>query len=370
MSHQKKSERGRFVFADPASQALFASIRQIAPSSAPVLITGETGTGKEVVARTIHDASRRAAHPFVAVNCSALPETLVESELFGHERGAFTGAVGAKAGWFEHAHGGTLFLDEIGDLPLAIQVKLLRVLQEGEVVRVGARRPISVDVRVIAATNASLDCAMTERRFREDLYYRLQVAPLALIPLRQRRGDILPLARTFLEMHRDRSESADPSVPPMALEEGAARRLLEHNWPGNVRELENVMRYALLVAKGNTIGEGDLRLPRMRATAPVAAPASPSGHAPAELLDLALAAWFERNGPHLHQELEQAIFRAAYRFCRGNQLKTARLLGISRNVVRARLIEAGELPTPGRAACQPAWLGHDGAWQVDVASAF
>lgn len=369
MLHPRKAAQGRFVFEDPASQALLSSIRQIAPSSAPVLITGETGTGKEVVARAVHDASRCAAHPFVAVNCSALPATLIESELFGHERGAFTGAVAAQPGWFEHAHGGTLFLDEIGDLPLAIQVKLLRVLQEGEVVRVGARRPISVDVRVIAATNASLEVAMTERRFREDLYYRLQVAPLALVPLRDRRGDILPLAHRFLEMHREETGLASSSAP-MILEEGAARRLLEHEWPGNVRELENVMRYALLVAKERTIAERDLRLPRMRATVPPPASSPSAAEAPAELLERALSAWFERGGPHLHRDLEQAIFRAAYRHCHGNQLKTARLLDISRNIVRARLLEAGELRAPLRAPCEPAWLGHDGAWQVDAASAF
>src|SRR5262245_39272395 len=192
------------VFEDPKSKALLQHLRRVAPSNASIVIAGETGTGKELVARYVHDESERNTGPFVAVNCAAFSESLVESELFGHERGAYTGAVSAKAGWFEAAHGGTLFLDEIGDLPLAMQVKLLRVLQEREVVRVGSRQPIPIDVRLIAATNINLEEAVAAGHFRTDLYYRINVATLRLLPLRERPGDILPLAEHFLRTYRNR----------------------------------------------------------------------------------------------------------------------------------------------------------------------
>jgi len=354
-----------YVFEDAASRALFRSIEQLAPSDATVLITGETGTGKEIVAREVHRLSRRSSSRFVAVNCNALAESLVEAELFGHERGAFTGATTAKAGWFEAAHGGTLFLDEIGDLPPAVQVKLLRVLQEGEVVRVGARHPVPVDVRVIAATHAHLEEAIKLGRFREDLYYRLHVAPLVLIPLRDRQHDIVPLARSFIERFRD-DETAN-----VVLTESARRRLLEHAWPGNVRELENVIRYALLVCQGTTIDVHDLRISshargRLPARSPLAglpaglrAAGHPDGAAPASdgtfLLENALAALFEENLPALQQQIDQAVFRAAFRYCHGNQVQTARLLGVTRNVVRARLIEAGELAGRARFARVTPW---------------
>ena len=197
------------VFEDERSRALLRRLEQVAPSHATVLVIGETGTGKEIVARHIHELSPRARGPFVAVNCGAFSETLVESELFGHEKGAFTGAVGTKPGWFEAADGGTLFLDEIGDLPAAVQVKLLRVLQEREVVRVGSRQPIPIDVRLVAATNVKLEQAVAEGRFREDLYYRLRVAVLELPSLRERPGDILPLAGFFLQQYRHRLQIAE-----------------------------------------------------------------------------------------------------------------------------------------------------------------
>ena len=190
------------VFEDPRSRAVLSRIEQVAPSEATILLTGETGTGKEIVARQIHDLSRRARGPFIAINCGAFSENLVESELFGHQRGAFTGALESKAGWFEAASGGTLFLDEVGDLPLSLQVKLLRVLQEGEVVRLGSRQAIPVDVRLIAATNVDLQEAMAAGHFREDLFYRLNVVALSLPPLRERPGDIEPLARYFVELYR------------------------------------------------------------------------------------------------------------------------------------------------------------------------
>jgi sigma-54-specific transcriptional regulator len=325
------------VFEDVRSRAMLERIRQVAPSEATVLVIGETGTGKEIVARHIHELSPRAGQPFVAINCGAFPESLVESELFGHERGAFTGATMAKAGWFEAAQGGTLFLDEIGDLPQSVQVKLLRVLQEREVVRLGSRQPIPIDVRLIAATNVNLDQAVAAGRFREDLFYRLGVAILSLPPLRERTGDILPLAAYFLRLYGQRLSGA-----PEALSPAAEARLLAHGWPGNIRELENVIHSALLVARGPAVQADDLPLRDLPPRA--AAAAAPD---PLEALRTAMVALFERNLPDLHGRVEETLFRAAYRYCHRNQLQTARLLGISRNVVRARLLELGELPAAG-----------------------
>src|SRR5262245_21639150 len=241
------------VFEDPRSRALLQRIEQVAPSQAAVLITGETGTGKEIVARHLHELSRRAQRPFVAVNCGAFSESLAEAELFGHERGAFTGAQVAKPGWFETANGGTLFLDEIGDLSLPLQVKLLRVLQEGEVVRLGSRQSVPIDVRLITATNVDLRQALAAGHFREDLFYRLNVTTLELPPLRQRPGDILPLAAHFLEVYQRRLGMEQAAFSP-----GARARLLEHAWPGNIRELENAIHHALLVCKQGEIGADDL----------------------------------------------------------------------------------------------------------------
>jgi sigma-54-specific transcriptional regulator len=322
------------VFEDVRSRAMLERIRQVAPSEATVLVIGETGTGKEIVARHIHELSPRAGQPFVAVNCGAFPESLVESELFGHERGAFTGAVVAKAGWFEAAQGGTLFLDEIGDLPQSVQVKLLRVLQEREVVRLGSRQPVPIDVRLIAATNVNLDQAVAAGRFREDLFYRLGVAILSLPALRERPGDILPLASYFLRLYGQRLSGAPASLSP-----AAEARLLAHGWPGNIRELENVIHSALLVARGPSVQADDLPLRDL----PGRVAATPD---PLEALRAAMVGLFERNLPDLHRRVEETLFRAAYRYCHRNQLQTARLLGVSRNVVRARLLELGELPAP------------------------
>ncbi|MFA6068718.1 MAG: sigma 54-interacting transcriptional regulator, partial [Janthinobacterium sp.] len=211
---------------------------------ATVLITGETGTGKELIARHVHGLSGRAEQTFVAINCGAFSETLVESELFGYEKGAFTGAQQGKPGWFETASGGTLFLDEIGDLPLAMQVKLLRVRQEREVVRLGARRAIPIDERLIAATNVDLAEAVRAGRFREDLYYRLQVIGLPLRPLRERPGDIMPLTRHFMAIYAQRLHLGEVELGP-----DAQQALLAYPWPGNIRELENVIHRALLVCR-------------------------------------------------------------------------------------------------------------------------
>jgi len=224
------------VFDDPRSRALLQRIRRIAPSDATALIVGETGTGKEIVARHLHELSPRRARPFVAVNCGALSETLVESELFGHERGAFTGAVAAKQGWFETAQGGTLFLDEIGDLPAVTQVKLLRVLQEREVVRVGARAPIPIDVRLIAATNVDLQEAVRAGKFREDLYYRLNVVSIAIPSLAERRDDIPLLANHFVGELGRRYAKATRAFAPEAM-----ALLVAAPWKGNVRQLQNAV---------------------------------------------------------------------------------------------------------------------------------
>ena len=330
------------VFEDPASRALLERVQRIAPSEATALIIGETGTGKELIARHIHELSDRRSGPFVAFNCAAISESMMESELFGHERGAFTGAVTAKAGWFETAQGGSLFLDEIGDLPLALQAKLLRVIQQREVVRVGSRQTTTVDVRLIAATNVNLEEAVTAGRFRADLYYRLHVATVLLPPLRERPGDILPLVHHFLKVYGTRLGYASAGLAPEA-----AQQLLEYPWPGNIRELENTIHHALLVCPGHIVRPEDLRLPAPRSKALIPkgehTPLSPLG------LDEALNQLFNAQNndhePPLYHEIEKTVMRAAFEYCERNQLRTARLLGISRNIVRDRLLRYGLLPS-------------------------
>ncbi|MNJ28632.1 Nif-specific regulatory protein [compost metagenome] len=324
------------VFEDPKSQALLAHLQQVAPSEASVLIIGETGTGKELVARHIHNLSGRRDKPFVAVNCGAFSESLVEAELFGHEKGAFTGALGAKAGWFEEANGGTLFLDEIGDLPMAIQVKLLRVLQEREVVRLGSRKSIPIDVRVLAATNVQLEKAINAGHFREDLYYRLDVVSLELVPLRERPGDILPLVRHFIQAYSQRL-----GYGAVSLSSEAEARLRSYGWPGNIRELENVIHHTLLICRDGVIRQQDLRLSNLRIER-----ADDNGDCDdsAEgLLERAFQKLFEQAPGALHEKVDDALLRAAYRFSHYNQVHTANLLGLSRNITRSRLIKIGEL---------------------------
>ena len=331
------------VFEDPLSRALLARIERIAPSDAPVLITGETATGKELVARQVHALSFRADRPFVAVNAGAFAESLAESELFGHEKGAFTGAHGAKPGWFEAADGGTLFLDEIGDLPMPLQVKLLRVLQEREVTRVGSRTAIPIDVRLIAATNVDLRAAIAAGQFREDLLYRLKVSSLSLPPLRDRPGDIPALAQHFLERYARKLGRNGIVI-------GAAARqcLLEHRWPGNIRELENAIHHALLVCPGSELEPSDLQLEHSASRAPSTSHSAASVAGELAKLEQALISLLKLDTPNLHQRVEQTLLAATYRHCEHNQLETARRLGLSRNVVRARLIEHGELQGPLR----------------------
>jgi DNA-binding NtrC family response regulator len=325
------------VFEDPKSQALLAHIEQVAPSDASVLIIGETGTGKELVARHVHNLSSRRHQPFVAVNCGAFSESLVEAELFGHEKGAFTGALTAKAGWFEEANGGTLFLDEIGDLPLAIQVKLLRVLQEREVVRLGSRKSTPINVRVLAATNVQLERAINAGHFREDLFYRLNVVNLELSTLRERPGDIMPLTRHFIEVYSQRL-----GCGPIQISSEAEHKLRTYSWPGNIRELENVIHHTLLICRNGVIQANDLRLSNLRLerqeeSTPIVDDSTDA------LLARAFQKLFEEQAGALHEKVEDALLRAAYRFSHYNQVHTAQLLGLSRNVIRARLIKIGEL---------------------------
>ncbi|WP_213880316.1 sigma-54 dependent transcriptional regulator [Pseudomonas sp. dw_358] len=324
------------VFEDPKSKALLAHLQRVAPSEASVLIIGETGTGKELIARHIHNLSGRRNKPFLAVNCGAFSESLVEAELFGHEKGAFTGALNAKAGWFEEANGGTLFLDEIGDLPMAIQVKLLRVLQEREVVRLGSRKSIPIDVRVLAATNVQLERAINAGHFREDLYYRLDVVSLELNPLRERPGDILPLTRHFISTYSQRLGYGEIALSP-----DAERKLRGYSWPGNIRELENVIHHTLLICRDGLIRAEDLRLSNMRIERPDEG--SGTDDSAEALLNRAFQKLFEEQAGALHEKVEDALLRAAYHFSHYNQVHTAKLLGLTRNVTRTRLIKIGEL---------------------------
>jgi sigma-54-specific transcriptional regulator len=348
-----------FVFADPRSRALQALIGRIAPSEATVLITGETGTGKELIARHVHAHSRRSAGKFVAINCGAFSETLIESELFGYERGAFTGAVSAKPGWFESANGGTLFLDEIGDLPMPMQVKLLRVLQEREVVRLGSRQPVPIDVRLMAATNVDLAEAVRAGRFREDLFYRLQVVSLPLLPLRERPGDVMPLARHFLQTYAERLHLGEVVLAPEA-----ELALRQYPWPGNIRELENVIHRALLVCCDNRVVAADLGLSPLLSM-PVAAPAAHSAAAPpayappwvaaapplpepppvreSERFHAAWKALLDSGEQITFEALQLQLVLAAWESSSRNQLRTARYLNISRNVLRTYLKKAGVL---------------------------
>ncbi|MFA6920323.1 MAG: sigma-54 dependent transcriptional regulator [Gallionella sp.] len=324
------------IFADPESQKLLALIDRIAPSNATAYIRGETGTGKELVARHIHSMSSRSNGPFAAINCGAFSETLVESELFGYERGAFTGAVSSKTGWFESANGGTLFLDEIGDLPLSTQVKLLRVLQEREIVRIGSRKATPIDVRLIAATNVNLEEAVKAGRFREDLYYRINVVPIQLAPLRERTGDILPLVEHFISIYKNRLHTAEPVLHPDTL-----RLLHEYPWPGNIRELENTIHRALLVCDGNVLHPANLNLPHIQTSSSALMAATKQFIAENCPLEKVFAQLFDKGHEELHDMVMRKLIVQAYEHSRLNQVQAAKLLGISRNVLRTQLKNFG-----------------------------
>jgi DNA-binding NtrC family response regulator len=294
---------------------VIAMARRAAARTVPVLIEGESGTGKELFARAVHRASPRANGPFVAVNCGAISKALMESELFGHERGAFTGAVAQHKGYFERAHKGTLFLDEIGELDLDVQVKLLRVLQEGEVQRLGSAKPIDVDVRIVAATHRNLLEAAQEGRFREDLFYRLAVAVLRLPALRERPGDLGLLTDRLLEQV-NRDAEGDPGFRHKRLSPGARNLLLQHPWPGNVRELLNTLQRSAIWADGETIEAADVRgaLLPVRAT-------------PDALLDRPLGSGFDL--PELLAQVARHYLRRAMADAHGNKTKAADLVGLS-----------------------------------------
>jgi sigma-54-specific transcriptional regulator len=302
-----------------------------------VLIIGDTGTGKELIARHVHNQSGRNG-PFVAVNCGAFSENLIEAELFGHEAGAFTGAQGQRQGWFEAAQHGTLFLDEIGDLPLAMQVKLLRVLQERQVVRLGSRKPIDIDVRLVAATNVDLVSAVEAGHFRADLYYRLNIATINLPPLRERPGDIIPLARHFVDSYR-----AKLHLGPIEFSSNARQALINYGWAGNIRELENVIHYALIVCRDGVIRSADLRINERVPVLNSSRQSSVADEDDGCRLSKALIEMFDENRDNLFEQVEETLVRLAFEHCDNNQVRTARLLGISRNILRAQLKRFGLL---------------------------
>jgi two-component system response regulator FlrC len=317
--------------ADPESLALLALAERVAQADITVLINGPTGTGKEVLARAIHNQSPRRAGPFVAINCAALPETMLEALLFGHQKGAFTGAAGASEGFFRAAEGGTLLLDEIAEMPLSLQAKLLRVLQEREVVPLGASVPQAIDVRVVACANRDLQAEVAAGRFRADLYYRLAVFPLATKPLADRPEDIPALAATMILRHAG-SRAVVPWPTPDALDQ-----LLRHDWPGNVRELENVIQRALLFAGGDTIDASHIVFDRaISFTFERSMPAAPAMQAPP--VEEPISATL---GKVVQMSEFQAI-RDTLKACNGSRIETARRLGISERTLRYRLAKARE----------------------------
>lgn len=344
------------IGASRSMQKVFKEIGRIAENPIPILITGETGTGKELIARAIFQHSKRSNKPFIAVNCASIPENLLESELFGHERGSFTGAVSRRIGRFEQANGGTLFLDEIGDLPWQTQVKLLRVLQEKCLSRVGSPDSIAIDVRIISATHSDLPAMISNNEFREDLFFRLNAAQISLPPLRERRDDIPALTDYLLSKYAQEFEMETPSIHTKA-----RKKLSEHRWPGNVRELENVVRKSLIDAQGRTIS---LEIVTKAITAASYAKSSePSSSSPQtsgrnqnltilvqKTLEEASEGKTDDQGafPFLVEKIEEEMFRQAVEFCHHNQSKMAKLLGLSRLTVREKLDKYALLPKRGK----------------------
>lgn len=334
--------RDAIVGKSRAMQSLYKEIGRVAATSVNVLLRGETGTGKELIARALYQHGDRAGQPFIAINCAAIPETLLESELFGHERGAFTGANQRRIGRFEQADQGTVFLDEIGDMPLPIQAKLLRVLQEKCLQRLGGSETIPVDVRVIAATHQDLEAMQAGKKFREDLFYRLAVVTLALPPLRERREDIPNLVRFFLRKYGPDLGTPQPSIQPEAV-----AFLQTQPWPGNVRELENVIRHLLLSARGQTLGlehvQSALANGSRLASAPVASDQTVPGLV-AQWLEAAQAGTASDIHASVVGAVEKELFAQAIRAAQGNQAKAARWLGVSRVTMREKLHAFGLHP--------------------------
>jgi two-component system nitrogen regulation response regulator GlnG len=334
---QEVWEFGALIGRHPRMQDVYKTIGRIAASDVTVLLRGESGTGKELVARAIHHYSRRAGRPFIAVSCAAIPGTLLESELFGHERGAFTDAKERKLGKLELAHGGTFYLDEIGDMPLDLQAKLLRALQERTIERVGGQDTIRIDVRVLAATNRDLESLMKEGKFREDLYYRLNVVTLNLPPLRERRRDIPLLVEHFLGKYAP--ELGERGVAPEALD-----RLVGHDWPGNVRELENVVQRAMVMATSGVILPEHLPIGPVSAAASVAVDATLEDIIERKLIEC-VRGLREHASANLYELMmglvEKPLLRAVLRETGGNQVRAAHILGINRNTLRKKLTEHG-----------------------------
>ena len=307
----------------PAMQRIFDLIVRIAATRSTVLITGESGTGKELIAGAIHYRSDRADAPFVRLNCGAIPATLLESELFGYDKGAFTGAERQKPGRFELAHGGTLFLDEIGDMEPALQVKLLRVLQSGEFEHLGGTRTVRVDVRVIAATNCDLEQRIREGRFREDLYYRINVVPIRIPPLRERPEDIPLLAQYFVEKYSEETHQGRKTLTPEAVE-----TLLRHHWPGNVRELQNMIERAVVLTRGERLTPRSFVFPERGRRG---SPGLDEVSLPEEGISL----------PRVVEELEKAYLKKALVQAQGVQTRAAELLGITRKILRYKIEKYG-----------------------------
>jgi len=312
----KKYSHPNIVARSPKMQEVLATVERVAPTNSTVLLGGESGVGKDLIARAIHEKSRRAQGPFLKINSTAIPENLLESELFGFERGAFTGAVASKPGKFELADKGTLFLDEIGDVPPATQVKLLRVLQEREFERLGGTKIIKVDVRLIAATNRDLRAALEQGTFREDLYYRLNVVPIDIAPLRERREDVPELVNLFISRFAGDSGKPVESITPEAMQ-----ILVNYHWPGNVRELQNIVERACALAKGSVLDPRDIHLDTRTSKVTNGGGFLPDG--------MTLEQW--------EDEMVQEALRRAH----GNKSQAARLLGLSRNALRYRLSKIG-----------------------------
>ena len=343
LTRMERETRRRFelgveiIGTTPAMQEIFKTIGRVAHTDATVLIQGESGTGKELIARAIHSHSPRWSGPFVALNCSAVPRDLLESELFGHERGAFTGAAEQRPGMFEVANGGTLFLDEVGDMPLELQAKLLRVLQEKELTRIGGREVIRIDCRIIAATNQDLERAVKQGRFREDLYFRLKVVPITVPPLRQRRGDIPDLVAYFIDKINREMGTQITNVSP------EARAVLNaHNWPGNVRELENTLVRAAVLAPGPTLMPRDLAVATQEAATTVYDDMSLE-----EVVRVKLKEYFRQTRDVeptdlydlIMQRVERPLIELTLERTRGNQLKAAAILGINRNTLHKKIAQ-------------------------------
>ncbi len=335
-------ERLPLIGRSPAMQEIYRTLARLMGTDLSVMISGESGTGKELVARALHDYGKRRNGPFVAINMAAIPRELIESELFGHERGAFTGATQRSAGRFEQAAGGTLFLDEIGDMPIEAQTRLLRVLQEGEYTTVGGRTPIRADVRIIAATHHDLRRLIQQGLFREDLFYRLNVVPIRLPPLRERPEDIAELANHFL------AEAASEGLPHKVLENDALERLRQHRWPGNVRELENLVRRLAALYSQESIGADVIGAELSEASPRDAAAMPAERESLSDAVDRHIREYFSAHQGRLPpaglydrvlHEIERPLLALTLTATRGNQVKAAELLGLNRNTLRKKIRE-------------------------------